>query len=195
MSHGDDGLPHMSAPSKAKSMRRTMSVRLGTENKLALGTPTNSLSNETPDIRTSVLFKLASPTTGRILHRTIVSGMLTSLTAAQVANTCLAGASAFSALAGAGESLNIDESHLGAFSIANSEGKINPSPHPSMAVEILEHATEPPEVGYNPCAPEAQFTDCTPHSLGSGAPRPHACRGRGDRCHPAASAWICAKCV
>lgn len=95
-----------SVQSKIKGMRRTMSVRLGNEGKIAPNVDIHTTGQGS--IQVFVLFRLSSPTTGRILHRTIVNGTLLRLSAAQVANTCSAGASAFSALAGAGDSLYLE---------------------------------------------------------------------------------------
>ncbi|KAJ1450527.1 hypothetical protein M885DRAFT_50486 [Pelagophyceae sp. CCMP2097] len=51
------------------------------------------------EMRVSVLFKLISPTTNRVLHKTIVDGLLLRLTPMQASATCSAGAKTFGDLA------------------------------------------------------------------------------------------------
>lgn len=120
--------------SKIKTMRRTMSVRLGNENKVPLSSDTNTAGFiSKTNIQVTVLFRLASTTTGRILHRTVINGNLMRLSAAQVANICSAGASAFSALAGAG-----DSSYLGSRpAVPDSVDCSISSLHPSTAMGVI----------------------------------------------------------
>lgn len=128
-------------------MRRTMSVRLGNDSKATLSTEVTMTGHgSNPNLNVYVLVRLGSPTTGRILHRTAVKGVLIRLSSTQVLSTSLAGASAFAALAGANDNLQPRDS-----TVWGRMPEQDPTPdrlatslHPSTGVGIAaaEHAAK-----------------------------------------------------
>lgn len=138
---------NISHQSKIRSMRRTMSVRLGNDSKATLSTEVTMTGHgSNPNLNVYVLVRLGSPTTGRILHRTAVKGVLIRLSSTQVLSTSLAGASAFAALAGANDNLQPRDS-----TVWGRMPEQDPTPdrlatslHPSTGVGIAaaEHAAK-----------------------------------------------------